>query len=68
MGLEERIFDLFFDLKTFLNLSNDQLPHDKNFKDPTIDLTWFCKKDFDLKTKITSSPLFFLLILISFSL
>ena len=25
------------------------MPEDKYFKDPTIDLTWFCKKDLDLK-------------------
>ena len=51
--------DLCFEKKAFLNSFKDHLPEDKYFKDPTIDLTWFCKKDFDLKIKKIWSPFLF---------
>ena len=38
---------LFLDLKTFLNFVRFQSSQDKYFRHPTIDLTWFCKKDLD---------------------
>ena len=55
-------FFLFFDFITALNLSKLHFPSLKYFKQPTMDLTWFCKNDFDWKLKIILSLFFFILI------
>ena len=48
---------LFLDLKTFLKNLKVHLSEDKYIKLPTIDLTWFCKNDLDLKIIVIDSPL-----------
>ena len=52
-------FTLFLDLKTFIKSFSDHFSVAKYFKHPTIDLTWFWRKDLDLNSIEILSPFFF---------
>ena len=64
--LEVHSFFLFFDLNTFSNFLIFHLFSAKYFKQPTIDLTWFLKKDFDLNSISILPFAFFIVILLIF--
>ena len=53
--------DLFFDFITCSNFFKFHLPSPTNFRQPTIDLTCCCKKDFDLKIMVIFSPDFLII-------